>query len=272
MIDVKKLCLQYDIKPAKSKGQNFLIDNNIVKKIISAAAVKPGEKILEVGPGLGVLTVELERAGAALTVVELDKKIIPYLQANFPQVKLVEGDILRVNLPQEGFKDFTFRIIANLPYSITAAFLRLFLETGPKPTEMVLMLQKEVAKRLIAKPGEMSLLALSAQYYGQPEILFEVSRGCFWPSPDVDSAVVKIKLKQPAPAKGKEVFRLARIGFAAKRKQLKNNLAGGLQLPEQEVRQALVDLGLDEKTRAQDLSVENWVKLAEKIGKKAKKQ
>lgn len=265
MIDVKGLCLKYDIKPSKSKGQNFLIDDNIVKKIMAAADIQPGEKILEVGPGLGVLTDELLKTEADLTVVELDKKIIPYLQANFSGLKLIEGDILRVNLAAAGFKDFTYRIVANLPYSITAAFLRLFLETGPKPATMILMLQKEVAKRIVAKPGEMSLLALSAQYFGEPQILFEVGRGCFWPAPAVDSAVIKIKLKQPAPTEGKNVFRLARIGFAARRKQLKNNLAGGLHLPEEQVRQALVDLGLDEKVRAQDLRVEDWVKLAEKF-------
>ncbi|MFA6593682.1 MAG: 16S rRNA (adenine(1518)-N(6)/adenine(1519)-N(6))-dimethyltransferase RsmA [Candidatus Buchananbacteria bacterium] len=267
MIDVKSLCRQYDIKPAKSRGQNFLIDANIVKKILAAAAIEPGEKILEVGPGLGVLTEGLVRATDNLTAVEVDKKIIAYLKANFPQVRLIEGDVLQVNLSAAGFTDFTYRIVANLPYSITAAFLKLFLETGPKPTEMILMLQKEVAKRLIARPGEMSLLGLSAQLFGEPQILFEVGRGCFWPAPAVDSAVIKIKLKQPAPVGAKQIFRLARIGFAAKRKQLKNNLAGGLHLPEEQVRQALVELGLDEKIRAQDLSVNNWLKLAEKIGK-----
>ncbi|MFA6228194.1 MAG: 16S rRNA (adenine(1518)-N(6)/adenine(1519)-N(6))-dimethyltransferase RsmA [Patescibacteria group bacterium] len=265
MIDVKSLCRQYDIKPSKSKGQNFLIDANIVKKIIAAAAIKPKERILEVGPGLGVLTEELAKATDNLVAVELDQKIISYIKTNFPQVDLIAGDILRVNLAAEGFTDFSYRIVANLPYSITAAFLRLFLETGPKPTEMILMLQKEVAKRLIAKPGEMSLLSLSAQLFGEPQILFEVGRGCFWPVPAVDSAVVRIKLKRQTPAQAKQVFRLARIGFAAKRKQMKNNLAGGLPLPEKQVRSILIGLGLDEKIRAQDLSVDDWLELAEAI-------
>ncbi|MFA5124543.1 MAG: 16S rRNA (adenine(1518)-N(6)/adenine(1519)-N(6))-dimethyltransferase RsmA [Patescibacteria group bacterium] len=265
MIDVKSLCQQYDIRPSKSKGQNFLIDANIVKKIMVAAGVEPGEKILEVGPGLGVLTEELAKATDNLVAVELDERIISYIKTNFPKIKLIAGDILRVNLAAEGFTDFSYRIVANLPYSITAAFLKLFLETGPKPTEMILMLQKEVAKRLMAKPGEMSLLSLSAQLFGEPQILFEVGRGCFWPAPAVDSAVVRIKLKQPSPAGAKQVFRLARIGFAAKRKQMKNNLSGGLHLPEKQVRSILIGLGMDEKIRAQDLGVEDWVKLAETI-------
>ncbi len=217
---------------------------------------------------MGVLTEKLLETVDNLLAVELDDQVIVYLKKQFTEplqqgkLKLVEADALRVNFRELGLQDFKFKIVANLPYSITSKFFRMFLEYGPKPLEIIVMIQKEVAKRIISQLGEMNLLALSAQFFGEPEILFEVPRSCFWPEPEIDSAVIKIKVKQQLPdIDPKALFRLARIGFAAKRKQLHNNLAGGLKRNSEEIKQLLQQLGLREDIRAQDLSVDNWIAL-----------
>lgn len=271
--ELKALCQANNIRPSKAYGQNFLIDGNIIKKIIAVSDIKKKELILEVGPGLGVLTEELLAKAGQVWAVEADKKIVQILQQRLKKeihsgkLKLIEGDILKTNLPELGLKDFSFRIICNLPYSITSKFFRQFLEFGPKPQEMIVMIQKEVAKRMVALPGEMSLLALSAQLFSEPEILFEVAPTCFWPEPEVVSAVIRLKLKKKLPdADIKLLFRLARFGFASKRKQLHNNLANGLKKTSEEIKGALKQLGLSENIRAQDLSLENWIALAKKLG------
>lgn len=219
-----------------------------------------------------MLTEKLLATAKTVWAIEKDKKIVQLLRHRFKseiktgRFNLIEGDALRVNLIEAGLTDFSFKIVCNLPYSITSKFFRQFLEIGPKPKEMIVMIQKEVAKRMIAQPGQMNLLALSAQFFAQPQILFEVSSGCFWPEPEVVSAVVKLELKEKLPTiEVKPLFRLARIGFAAKRKQLHNNLAVGLKIKSKQVKEALIELGLREDARAQDLSVENWINLAEKI-------
>jgi len=276
--NIKLLCLSYDLHPSKSKGQNFLIDQNIVKKIISTANLSKSDLVLEVGPGLGFLTSELLPVCRQVWAVELDKKIIAFLQDNFKlqlsagKLKLIEGDILQVDLRKSGLDDWSYKIVANLPYNITSQFFRRFLEFGPKPVEMIVMVQKEVALRMVAKPGEMNLLALSAQFFSQPEILFYVSRSCFWPEPAVDSAIIRLKLnKKMPPVDEKLFFRLARIGFSAKRKQLHNNLAGGLAsagkdgLSNEKIKKIFKDLGFREDIRAQDLNVDDWVNLTGKL-------
>ena len=249
-----------------------MIDSNIIKKIVAAADIGKGEKILEIGPGLGVLTEQLAAESGHVAAVELDDKVISYIKSAFAddlaggRLELIEGDALKINYPALGFEDFGFKIVANLPYSITAKFFRQFLETGPKPTEIIVMIQKEVAQRLVARAGDMSLLALSAQLYADPEILFAVPASCFWPAPEVDSAVVRLKLKREKSGyDAKKLFRLARIGFAAKRKQLHNNLAGGLGVSNSQIKKAFAELGFREDIRAQDLSVDDWIKLSEMI-------
>lgn len=242
---------------------------------MAGANLKAKDQVLEIGPGLGVLTEKLLETVDNLLAVELDDQVIVYLKKQFASqlqagnFRLVEADALRVNFRELGLEDFKFKIVANLPYSITSKFFRLFLEYGPKPTEIIVMIQKEVAKRIIARPGEMNLLALSAQFFGEPEILFEVPSSCFWPEPEIDSAVIKIKVKRELPAvEPKALFRLARIGFAAKRKQLHNNLAGGLKRQSEEIKDLLLKLGLREDIRAQDLSVDNWIELTKLVSEK----
>ena len=265
---IRQVCNQYDIRPAKSRGQNFLIDQNIVKKIMVVAELGKDDVVLEVGPGLGTLTKELLLSQAKkIIAVELDKKINEFLKAEFfeeKKLELVEGDILKINLKDLELADFKYKIVANLPYNITAQFLRLFLEHSPRPKEIIVMVQKEVAQRIIAKAGEMSVLAVAAQFFGEPKILFKVGHDCFWPEPEVDSAVIKIDLKSDLPPVDvKKFFRIVRIGFSARRKQLHNNLAAGLGLKNSQIKQFFNNFGWREDIRAQDLGVEDWIKLFE---------
>jgi len=249
-----------------------LIDDGIINKIIERAELSPADRVLEIGPGLGVLTVELLKIAKEVWSVELDQKAINYLKVRFaPELrskkfKLLEGDALKLNFRALGLEDYKFKIVANLPYSITSHFFRNFLEYGPKPVEMTVMIQKEVAERIVAGPGEMSLLALSVQFFADAEYLFTVQPHCFWPAPAVDSAVVQLKVKRTLPdVDAKALFRLAKIGFAAKRKQLHNNLAGALKLEKDQVKQLFISLGWREDIRAQDLSLADWIKLTKAL-------
>ncbi|MEK7072513.1 MAG: 16S rRNA (adenine(1518)-N(6)/adenine(1519)-N(6))-dimethyltransferase RsmA [Patescibacteria group bacterium] len=264
LLEIKNICKAYGIVPAKSKGQNFLFDQNIVAKIIASADLDNKSSVLEIGPGLGVLTDHLIQKSGQVVAVELDKKLIGFLKNKYHQadnLEIIEGDILK--LDRASLKLVTpYKVVANLPYNITSNFIRNFLETKSPPTEMIIMIQKEVAQRIIAKPGEMSLLSLSVQFYAEPKILFEVSRNSFWPSPGVDSAVISLKLKDKlAFTDHKLFFKVAKIGFSAKRKQLHNNLANGLHLRSDQIKAIIKNIGLDEKIRAQDLVMEDWINL-----------
>lgn len=272
LTEIKSVCQQYGLTPSKSKGQNFLIEESIVGKIIDGAKLQSDDIVLEVGPGLGVLTGELLKNCKKVIAVELDKKAVAYLQTKFtPEIKngrleLVERDILDLNLEELGLKRFGYKIVSNLPYNITSFFLRRFLETETKPEEMVLMLQKEVAERILSKIGQMNLLAFSAQFFSKPSILFNVPRGCFWPEPKVDSAVICLKLNKRLPEVDQRLlFRLAKMGFSAKRKQLHNNLANGLHIESWKIKEIFKYFGWREDARAQDLGVEDWIALLNKV-------
>ncbi|MEI6287966.1 MAG: 16S rRNA (adenine(1518)-N(6)/adenine(1519)-N(6))-dimethyltransferase RsmA [bacterium] len=268
---IKTLCAKYDLMPSKSKGQNFLTDFKVIEKIIEVAKISKQETILEIGPGLGVLTGELIKSAKKVIAVELDKKLFDFLQVEFvgiENLELINSDILKLNLAKLNLKDFEYRLIANLPYNITSVAIRNFLTNSPKPSEMILMVQKEVAQRICAPIGEMSILGISAQFYGLPEVLFEVRRGCFWPEPKVDSAVIKIKLKENLPEiSEKKFFQIVKMGFSSRRKQLHNNLASGLNLKSEDLKKIIMDLGFDEKIRAQDLGVADWIKIQQMISK-----
>lgn len=256
------------MNPKKSLGQNFLQDLSIVKKIIQSADLHPDDAVLEVGPGEGIMTRELVKYARRVIAVEIDEKLVELLRRRFknaPGVKIVLGDILKINLPDLIKPHPSYKVIANLPYYITSAIIRLFLESPTPPDEMILMVQKEVAKRIVAAPGEMSLLAVSIQYYAKPEIIFEVSRGAFSPIPEVDSAVIKISniaaLRHSASGT-KKFFQVARAGFSAKRKTLLNNLANSFHLEKKEVEKKLISMGINPKARAQELKIGDWKKLS----------
>jgi 16S rRNA (adenine1518-N6/adenine1519-N6)-dimethyltransferase len=270
----KEICQLHQIYPSRSKGQNFLTNETVYDGIVEAGELSKEDLVLEVGPGLGFLTSRLAKKAKHVLAVELDDKLADYLSHTLmaegvENVEVVNSDILKLNLsnPKYQIQNSKYKIIANLPYNITSFFLRMMISGPIKPSLLVLLLQKEVARRICAKPGDMSLLALSIQFYAEPEVLFDVPSKDFYPSPEVQSAVIRIKVRE----KGREsvdekaFFRLAKIGFSAKRKMLKNNLAGGLAKDPAEIEKILVSLGLNAKIRAEDLAVEDWIRLVSSI-------
>ena len=227
-LDVPGLLRQYDLHPSKGLGQNFLQDEYALQAIVNAAAIADTDDVLEIGPGLGNLTRHLALAAHVVTAVELDRKLFPVLEgvlAPYANVRLVQGDILKLD-PAGLVTIPGYLVVANIPYYITSAVIRHLLENPPQPRRIVLTVQKEVAERVCAGPGEMSLLALSVQVYGNPVVAAHIPAEAFYPPPKVDSAVLRVEiLPQPVIplAQLKTFFRLAKAGFSQKRKTLRNS-------------------------------------------------
>jgi 16S rRNA (adenine1518-N6/adenine1519-N6)-dimethyltransferase len=244
-------------------GQNFLQDENIAKKIAKLANIQDAN-VLEIGPGKGILTKYLaERAGKILAV-EIDKGLSDLLGRKYKYIKTIHGDILKINLPslieENDFRNY--KVVANLPYYITSKILRLLLETKYPPAEMILMVQKEVGERIVALDGKESLLSVSVKFYADPEILFGVSRKNFEPAPEVDSTVIRIKRKKnPPEADARKFFSIVRAGFSAKRKMLVNNLSASFKIPKKNITEIMKKTGLEPTVRAENLEVDDWMKL-----------
>jgi len=279
-MNVRRLLKEFDIQPRKSLGQNFLVDQRALERIVEAAELGPEDIVLEIGPGLGTLTRLLaERAGRVIAV-ELDQRLVEILfqtLADCPNVEIVQGDILQLD-PAELIRNtkglcslvplLLYKVVANLPYYITSAVLRHLLTAKAKPKLMVVTVQLEVARRITAKPGDLSLLAVSVQFYGQPRIVARIKASAFYPSPQVDSAVIRIDLYGRPVVEVDDAdsfFEVVRAGFAQRRKQLRNALAAELALPASEVAQALSRAGVNPKRRAQTLSIEEWAKVWREI-------
>ena len=272
-MDPRSLLNQFNIKPKKSLGQNFLVDERAAVRIVSAADLSLDDVVLEVGPGLGALTRHVASTVARVVAVELDQRLIPVLQhtlTTHPNVELIQGDILQLNpaclLPP------AYKVVANIPYYITSALLRHLLEADVRPSLMVLTVQEEVARRIVAPSGAMNLLAVSVQFYGQARIVARLKAGAFYPRPKVDSAVVQIDLSPTARSSlGVQdvdfYFRLARAGFGQRRKQLHNALTSGLGRPREEIDTALAQAGIDPQRRAETLALEEWAALASAFGR-----
>jgi len=266
-----ELSRRYGIKPDHSKGQNFLVEEEFFDQAVLAAEINPQETVLEVGTGLGFLTEKLSKVSQKVIAVELDQKLAELLQARclsekIDNVEVINTDILTVR--DDFFSGLDYKIVANLPYNITSIFLRKFLTADNKPQSLVLMLQKEVAERIVATEPQSSLLSLSVQFYATAEIIAVVPAEAFWPKPEVNSALIKIVLKSAAelpPIEAELFFRLLRIGFSAKRKMLKNNLGNGLHLSTSEVGNILSQSGYNPKVRAQELGLNDWLKLFAKF-------
>jgi len=273
-MNIKALMKKYQIIPRRSAGQNFLVDKNILQKIVLSADLKTSDNVLEIGPGLGILTEQLLETAKKVVSVELDRTLNYVLKQefrknkNYSKLMIVNQDALELKpVDIEDFFDHQpYKIVANIPYNITSKILRKFLEFKYPPTEMVLMVQKEVAERLVSIPGEMSKLAISAQFYSDIEIVSTVSRKCFIPAPEVDSSIVKLTIKNKFPEIDvKKFFQIIRISFAAKRKQLKNNLANGLHITNSQAEAILTKANIDPTTRAQQLSLDDWVNLSKVV-------
>ncbi len=270
---IREICRLFEIKPSRSKGQNFLVNERIYDDIVAAAELEKDDTVIEIGPGLGFLTFKIAEKVKRLIAVELDDQLANYLQIGIDaqdvdNVEIVNEDILKFNLDAHLEPKSKYKIVANLPYNITSIFLRLFLSGKRPPETMVLMLQKEVAERIVATPPEMSLLALSVQYYAEAKIIREVKAGNFWPEPKVDSAVIKLTRKDDVKlsdadslTEDKLFFRLAKMGFSAKRKMLKNNIAGGLKIDQKIILDILNKNKFNPLLRAEDLNLEDWRKL-----------
>jgi 16S rRNA (adenine1518-N6/adenine1519-N6)-dimethyltransferase len=264
----REICRLFEIKPARSKGQNFLINEKIYDDIVAAADLQLDDTVLEVGPGLGFLTARLAKKAKKVIAVELDDRLANYLQIgidsqDLDNIQIVNEDILRFNLDNYIPSSQDYKVVANLPYNITSIFLRQFLSMRHKPSSLVLMLQKEVAERIVAGPPDMSLLAVSVQYYAEPAIVRTVKSGNFWPEPEVDSAIIRLPLRSGSysQADDKVFFRVAKMAFSAKRKMMKNNLAAGLKIAPKAVEEVLVAAGFDPKARAEELSLDDWLRL-----------
>ena len=256
------------IRPNKGLGQNFLFERGIVQKMVRVAGVRPDDTVLEVGPGLGILTSELLRAAKRVVAVELDRTLAEHLRRAFgddPRFALVEGDALRLAVADLVPPPTPYLVAANLPYSVGSAVLRHLLEAPHPPERLAVMLQLEVAERLVAKPPEMSILGVAVQFYAEGRIAFRVPPGVFIPPPSVESAVVVLDTR-PAPLPldvHARFFRIVNAGFRQKRKQVANSLAAELGLPKEDVVAWLGAAGVDPMRRAQTLSVEEWVAVTE---------
>jgi 16S rRNA (adenine1518-N6/adenine1519-N6)-dimethyltransferase len=262
----KTLMNMYQVDPRKSLGQNFLHDPNTLRKIVETANVQPGDVILEIGPGTGALTKMMATAHPTTEIIaiEVDRRLQPILErelADLPNVRVIYADVLEVNIAAL-IEARPYMVIANVPYYISTAILKHLLQhTTPRPTRIVLTVQYELAERICAVPGDMSLLAVSVQYYGQPHLVTRLSNGVFWPRPDVDSAVLRIDV-YPEPfvavPTDKLFFRVVKAGFSQKRKQLKNSISGGLQVKSKIARALLEEAEIDPKRRAETLAVDEW--------------
>lgn len=259
--------------PKKSLGQNFLADKEALKNIIKAAELSENDNVLEIGPGKGVLTNELIKKSGKVIAIEKDEELSGLMNSHLhgnEKSMIISGDILRINLPklieENNFQDY--KVVANIPYYITGKLIQLLLETKYPSQSLTLLVQKEVAERICSRSGEMSILAVSVQYYGRPRIKGFVSRECFEPVPKVDSAILKIellnkKILEKRRQRSKEFFRLVKIGFSSPRKTLVNNLSNGLKLEKLLVKEVLKKEGFDGAIRAQELKVEDWQRLME---------
>jgi 16S rRNA (adenine1518-N6/adenine1519-N6)-dimethyltransferase len=265
-IDIPSLLRQHRLHPDKSLGQNFLADNASLLKVVEAAELHPHDNVLEVGAGIGNLTRQLAIRSQQVVAVELDRRLLPVLQqvlATFTNVKVVQGDILSIPATKllQPFSEGNYQVVADIPYYITSAVIRHLLESTPPPTRICLTIQWEVAERICALPGDLSLLALSVQLYGNPNITTRIPAGAFYPPPKVDSAVVRVDLyPQPRiPAEQIDAFfSLAKAGFGQKRKTLRNALVNGLHLPALQIETLLSSAGIDPQRRAETLDLSEW--------------
>ena len=263
----KTLLDEHGIQPKRALGQNFLHDPGALQKIVATAELAPDETVLEVGAGTGTLTQILVGAAAQVIAVETDGRLLPLLRAGLPdtpQLRILHANILELDLV-DLLAPRPWVSVANLPYYITSAILRHLLECAHKPRRLVLTVQQEVGERMVARPGAMSLLAVSVQFYGRPRIVSRLKPAAFWPRPDVDSAVVRIDLQgRPALAVPDEAsfFRVVRAGFSQRRKQLRNALGNGLGLSSAAAAGLLNAADIDPQRRAQTLALEEWAALS----------
>lgn len=257
---VQQLTGALGLRPQRAAGQSFLIDPGVVAASLQAAKLVRADTVLEIGAGLGALTEALANAVDQLIAVELDRRLARHLRQTFggrKNVTIIEGDIFNVRLDQL-LSDRGYHLVANVPYSITSLVFRNFLTLSPRPKTMTLLIQREVADRLVGRGGDRSLLTLLADLTAQTRVVRYVDRTSFWPAPAVESSMVHVTLTPQLPADFEATMRCARMAFAGRRKQLKNSLAAGLQLSTASVEKQLAAVGIPPTARPQELTVEQW--------------
>ncbi|AKG54253.1 dimethyladenosine transferase [Dehalogenimonas sp. WBC-2] len=267
MAETRALLERFGVSARKGLGQNFLIDRGVLDKIMAAANIGSDDTVVEVGPGLGILTKALaERAGKVIAV-EIDRDLVALLRqtlAETPAVEIVSGDIMEESPSSLAGDAPYYKVVANLPYYITSAVLRHFLEAQRQPRTLTVMVQKEVARQITAKPPEMSLLSISVQLFGKPKVVSYIPAGAFHPPPKVASAILQIEVlpeRRLSSEDEKQFFKLARAGFGTRRKQLANALSGGLDLEKMIIIELLQKSGIDPARRAETLTIEDWLRL-----------
>lgn len=265
--------MENGVKANKSLGQNFLKDQSVIERILATADIQPTDRVFEIGPGTGRLTDALDGRAEKIVAMELDHRLVERLTEHFEAsegVSILEGNVLDVNLNEmlahAEFESGRYKVIANIPYYITAPIIRTLLSLETQPESLTLMVQKEVAERMTAAPGKMSLLSIMVQYYSDARIALIVPKTAFDPVPKVDSAVVHLVPKRAFdPEEDRKLFRIARAGFAARRKTLANNLSSSFHIEKSAVTSLLEACGLSVDVRAQALSLKDWVRLREKL-------
>lgn len=275
------LVKKHGFKFTKSLGQNFLIDDNIVDKIVAGAGIGPGDKIIEVGPGIGTLTREMASRAQNLMAVEIDKNLIPILAdtlGDHDNVKIVNEDIIKADirgLIDENLGGGPVKLVANLPYYITTPIIMRFLEENINVTDIVVMVQKEVAERMNAQPGgkDFGALSVAVQYYCDTEIIAKVPRHLFVPQPNVDSIVIALRVRSERKYKVDDeglYFKVVKAAFGQRRKTLLNSISSMGNLAKDQVKEALEEAGIDPKRRGETLSLDEFAILSNVIGNKLK--
>ncbi len=268
--DFRALLRRHGIRPDKRLGQHFLFDGGALDRVVGAADLAKDNVVLEVGAGVGSLTLRLAAQAGEVLAVEVDERLVSALRevtAGCRNVRVICGDILALDL-ESAFSGKPYLVVANIPYAITSLLMRHLLEAPTPPSRLVLTVQRELAERVVAGAGEMSLLALSVQLYGQPRLVGFLPAGAFYPPPRVDSAILRIDC-HPSPllerCRVPLLFALARAGFGQKRKQLRNALSAGLKVPAAQVAEGLRRAGIDPRQRAQELDLAAWMMLVEVV-------
>lgn len=268
--NVRALMRHFGIRPDKALGQNFLINKSALKKVVAASDLNGDETVLEIGAGLGSLTYYLSLAAHKVIAIEFDDRLIPALEmaiSPLDNVRLVVGDILKLELEQL-LGDQAYYVVANIPYNITSILIRRLMESRRPPERVVLTLQREVANRIVAAPGELSMLALSVQVYGEPQIVGHIPSKGFYPEPKVDSSIIRVNLhKTPIVPQSllSTFFQLARAGFNQRRKQLRNSISAGMGVSKEVAVKWLKGSAVDPQCRPQELDLEAWVRLAKVV-------
>jgi len=277
--ELKVFLREHNLTPTKRLGQHFLVSRTILQKIIIAADLAKTDLAVEIGPGVGTLTCALAEKVKKVIALEKDSGMADVLKETtnkFSNIEIILGDVLKLSnvkgpVPLNGtsadkrLSDVPYKLVSNLPYYIASPVIRKFLESTHQPTELVVMVQKEVAERLCAQPPKMNLLGVAVQFYAFPKLLFSVPKTAFWPQPSVTSAVVRITphQKYTQQVAAQDFFAVVKAGFSHPRKQLVNNLASELQLKKEQVYQLLTQNHVDPTQRSETLTVENWIALAQ---------